>query len=245
MSTWLDNIGGSSTGSAIWALMIVLAAIIALAAIWRIYRGLTSGTFVAGGRHRKARLAVLDAAAIDAKRRIVLVRRDDVEHLLLIGGPTDVVVESRIGPATGLSEPLPSAAPSLEPQEPAFLTPAQPAAAPAPRVPEAAPTVMAARHTSAATPTPGGHAAPGPSPQPMHATTPPARGEPPRPAPPAAGTSSAAAPQTGRESDDYLDRALQAELRRDPHHRPTAEADPSLEEEMEKLLGDLSSETRR
>jgi hypothetical protein len=39
---------------------------------------------------------VLDAAAVDARRRLVLIRRDDVEHLIMIGGPTDIVVESRI-----------------------------------------------------------------------------------------------------------------------------------------------------
>jgi hypothetical protein len=39
---------------------------------------------------------VIDAAAIDARRRLVLIRRDNVEHLLIIGGPTDVVVEQNI-----------------------------------------------------------------------------------------------------------------------------------------------------
>ena len=38
----------------------------------------------------------MDAAAVDSQRRLVLVRRDDVEHLILIGGPTDVVVERDI-----------------------------------------------------------------------------------------------------------------------------------------------------
>ncbi len=52
--------------------------------------------FIRGGRNREPRLAVLDAAAIDTKRRIVLIRRDNVEHLVMIGGPTDVVIESRI-----------------------------------------------------------------------------------------------------------------------------------------------------
>ncbi len=42
------------------------------------------------------RLAVIDAAAVDGRRRLVLVRRDNVEHLLMIGGPTDVVVEPNI-----------------------------------------------------------------------------------------------------------------------------------------------------
>nr|WP_236824042.1 flagellar biosynthetic protein FliO [Bartonella ancashensis] len=32
--------------------------------------------------------------AVDRVRRLILVRRDDVEHLILIGGTTDIVVES-------------------------------------------------------------------------------------------------------------------------------------------------------
>jgi hypothetical protein len=52
--------------------------------------------FLRGGKNRQPRLQVLDAAAVDARRRLVLVRRDDVEHLIMIGGPTDVVIESSI-----------------------------------------------------------------------------------------------------------------------------------------------------
>ena len=49
-----------------------------------------------GARNRQPRLAVLDSAIVDARRRLVLIRRDNVEHLILIGGPTDVVVEENI-----------------------------------------------------------------------------------------------------------------------------------------------------
>jgi hypothetical protein len=52
-------------------------------------------------RGRQPRLAVIDAATIDGRRRLVLIRRDNVEHLLLIGGPTDVVVEPNIVRAVG------------------------------------------------------------------------------------------------------------------------------------------------
>jgi flagellar protein FliO/FliZ len=51
-------------------------------------------------RGRMPRLAVIDAAAVDGRRRLVLVRRDNIEHLLMIGGPTDIVVESNIVRAT-------------------------------------------------------------------------------------------------------------------------------------------------
>jgi len=51
-------------------------------------------------RSRMPRLAVIDATAVDTRRRLVLVRRDNVEHLLMIGGPTDIVVEPNIVRAT-------------------------------------------------------------------------------------------------------------------------------------------------
>lgn len=50
----------------------------------------------AAARGRQPRLAVIDAASIDSRRRLVIVRRDNVEHLLMIGGSSDVVVETNI-----------------------------------------------------------------------------------------------------------------------------------------------------
>jgi hypothetical protein len=47
-------------------------------------------------RGRQPRLAVIDHASVDTRRRLILVRRDNVEHLLMIGGPTDVLVEANI-----------------------------------------------------------------------------------------------------------------------------------------------------
>src|SRR5580692_12906561 len=47
-------------------------------------------------RGRQPRLGVIDFASVDARRRLILVRRDNVEHLIMIGGPTDVVVEANI-----------------------------------------------------------------------------------------------------------------------------------------------------
>ncbi|MEX0752976.1 MAG: flagellar biosynthetic protein FliO [Xanthobacteraceae bacterium] len=54
-------------------------------------------------RGRQPRLAVVDAAAVDGRRRLLIIRRDNVEHLLMIGGPTDVVVETNIVRAAGAS----------------------------------------------------------------------------------------------------------------------------------------------
>ena len=44
------------------------------------------------------RLQVIETLAVDARRRLVLVRRDQTEHLLLIGGANDVTVETGIRP---------------------------------------------------------------------------------------------------------------------------------------------------
>ncbi len=51
---------------------------------------------LAAGRGRQPRLAVIDAAAVDSRRKLIIIRRDNVEHLLMIGGPSDVVVETNI-----------------------------------------------------------------------------------------------------------------------------------------------------
>jgi len=63
-------------------------------------------------RGRMPRLAVIDAAAVDGRRRLVLVRRDNVEHLLMIGGPTDIVVEPNIVRAMPARDQAASRAPA-------------------------------------------------------------------------------------------------------------------------------------
>src|SRR6476660_4878843 len=65
-------------------------------------------------RSRMPRLAVIDAAAVDGRRRLVLVRRDNIEHLLMIGGPTDIVVEPNIVRAAPGREALPQRPPGTE-----------------------------------------------------------------------------------------------------------------------------------
>ncbi|MGC1864449.1 MAG: hypothetical protein WA733_25845, partial [Methylocystis sp.] len=49
-----------------------------------------------GPRNRPRRLDVVDAFELDRERQLVIVRRDNTEHLLLIGGPNDLLVESGI-----------------------------------------------------------------------------------------------------------------------------------------------------
>ena len=104
-----------------FAFVAVLALIGAAAWLVRRFAGNRLGANT--NRGRMPRLAVIDAAAVDGRRRLVLVRRDNVEHLLMIGGPTDIVVEPNIvrampardqmaqRPAVGSAEPPPRIAP--------------------------------------------------------------------------------------------------------------------------------------
>ncbi len=77
------------------ALVFVLSLIGLLA--WAVKRfGLIPGVSrVSGPSHR---LSVVEAANIDPRRRLVLVRRDDVEHLILLGPDSMIVVETGITP---------------------------------------------------------------------------------------------------------------------------------------------------
>lgn len=40
------------------------------------------------------RLAILEVLVVDNRRRLVLCRRDDTQHLLLIGGEGDLLIET-------------------------------------------------------------------------------------------------------------------------------------------------------
>jgi len=47
-------------------------------------------------RDRNRRLGVVETASVDARRKLVLVRRDNVEHLIMTGAPIDVLIQTDI-----------------------------------------------------------------------------------------------------------------------------------------------------
>jgi len=104
--------GEGSYGLRFLIAFIVVIGLIALTA-WLVRRFGGERLGNASARGRQPRLAVIDAATVDGRRRLVLIRRDNVEHLLIIGGPTDVVVEQNIVRAVGAQrEVQPPRAPS-------------------------------------------------------------------------------------------------------------------------------------
>lgn len=67
-----------------------------MAVLWLLRRFNIGGMVARPGARR--RLAVVETMALDSRRRLLLVRRDGVEHLLLVGGTQDLVVEGGIAP---------------------------------------------------------------------------------------------------------------------------------------------------
>ena len=144
-----------------------IAALIVLAIFYRV--AFAHRLRVPGGRTRQPRLGLVDAFSLDGQRQLVLVRRDNIEHLVMIGGPNDVLVESQINRAVAPARESNQASPLLVPSTPARRTeaaalapsaaaegpakvaakapaspPAPAPAPPTPAVPTAAPPVPAA-----------------------------------------------------------------------------------------------------
>ncbi|NEU10842.1 hypothetical protein G3T14_01680 [Methylobacterium sp. BTF04] len=137
MSSFFSSDGSFSLQFAI----IFVVIFVVLAATVFAFRRLTGkGTALAsksGSRGRQPRLGIVDVYELDRQRQLILLRRDNVEHLLLVGGPNDVVIERNInrnigarfpaeeladdesspenGPAVAYEPSPPQAAPYLEP----------------------------------------------------------------------------------------------------------------------------------
>lgn len=75
------------------AIILLLLAVFA----WVLRRIVTANRGTdAGPRGRQPRLGIVDTFAIDRQRQLVIVRRDSVEHLLLLGGTSDILIESNL-----------------------------------------------------------------------------------------------------------------------------------------------------
>lgn len=106
--------------NAILALGIVLVGIVLV--LWLLKRLSNFSGNAARGRNR--RLAVIDTLALDQKRQLVIIRRDGVEHLILTGGPQDVVVETGIPVQEEDVQPTRRPLPTVPTRRPAAKAPA-------------------------------------------------------------------------------------------------------------------------
>lgn len=101
-----------------YLIVIALLALGAVAIMW-VAKGYLNGqspTAAIFGARPERRLGIIEQANVDGRRRLLLIRRDNVEHLIMTGGPVDVVVETGIG-----DQRRPS--PRLDSQEPVAAQP--------------------------------------------------------------------------------------------------------------------------
>jgi flagellar protein FliO/FliZ len=132
-------LGGTDNSmlNAAFALGIVLVLIVL--GVWGLKLITNAGESLGRGRNR--RLSVMESAVVDGKRKVVIIRRDNVEHVIMTGGPTDLVIES--GVPVVEPEPLvrrkrPEPQPKAQPKPAAGVEPR--------REPEVAATPPATQH---------------------------------------------------------------------------------------------------
>ena len=117
---------GGGVGSALTIALIALALLI----LFFLYRAILGHRLrvPGGGRARQPRLGLVDAFSVDGQRQLVLVRRDNIEHLIMIGGPNDVLIESQIMRMNSSAAQAPRESAAVAPTLPAAVTPAPKAA---------------------------------------------------------------------------------------------------------------------
>lgn len=118
LNSWLPTQLSSAFGLVVLGVIFLIVAIAAMFAWRAISRPHVRGVTKNG---RQSRLGLVDSYSVDRARQLVLVRRDNVEHLIMIGGPNDLLVESTIlrarpagqapRPTSGNSAPAPAALP--------------------------------------------------------------------------------------------------------------------------------------
>jgi hypothetical protein len=121
---FMTSLFGGSTGTllnAVFALGIVL--VLVVSGLWLLKVLTKAGERL--GRGSEKRLQVIDTATVDGKRKVLILRRDNVEHVIMTGGPQDLLIESGI--AVPQAQPIrrpaarPAAAAAARPAEPADI----------------------------------------------------------------------------------------------------------------------------
>jgi hypothetical protein len=95
------------SGTTLLTSVLALVAVLALAVLGLWLLKLTMKSTATLGRGRNRRLGVVEQLQIDARRQLLIIRRDDVEHVIMTGGGQDLVVETGI-PVVRAAAPAPA-----------------------------------------------------------------------------------------------------------------------------------------
>jgi flagellar protein FliO/FliZ len=121
-------LGGSGDTLVTSALALGVVLVLIVLGLWVLKFFMKAGTAM---RSQGRRVQIVEQVQVDAKRQLLVIRRDNVEHLVMTGGPQDVVIETGIAVAD--KPALPSRRqPPQDVEEPARVTPAPVAATPEP-----------------------------------------------------------------------------------------------------------------
>ena len=93
---WITSLLEGENGSAIQLVLITVGLALALIILFWVFRRIAGTPARRAAKNRVPRLSITDFKDIGDKRHLILARRDNVEHLILIGGPNDLVIETGI-----------------------------------------------------------------------------------------------------------------------------------------------------
>ncbi len=91
---FLTGLFGGETN--IWTILfaLIIVTVLIIIGVWALKLIFKASATIAGGRKR--RLALVDTMALDNKRNLILVRRDDVEHLIMVSNTGELLIEASI-----------------------------------------------------------------------------------------------------------------------------------------------------
>ncbi len=120
-------LGGSGDTVVTSALALGIVLVLIVFGLWVLKFFMKAGTAM---RAQGRRVQVVEQVQVDAKRQLIVIRRDNVEHLVMTGGPQDLVIESGIPAAEKTALPVRRQPAATHPtsEEPAMVTPAPTAA---------------------------------------------------------------------------------------------------------------------
>lgn len=90
----MDETTTDPIGSLVFALLIVGVAIGLFAIVAFFLKKKFNLAALGQKLNAGSRLSVVETIAVDQKRKLVLIQKDGTEHLVLVGGPTDLVIET-------------------------------------------------------------------------------------------------------------------------------------------------------
>ncbi len=122
-------LGGSGDTLVTSALALGVVLVLIVLGLWVLKFFMKAGTVM---RSQGRRVQVVEQVQVDARRQLLVIRRDNVEHLVMTGGPQDLVIETGIPAAEKPALPARRQTGPQAVEEPAKVTPIPAEATPEP-----------------------------------------------------------------------------------------------------------------